>query len=75
VGEAGWDPQVTLTDAAVLLDGPVPHPIQVMWSAFTDADRLIEWWAPEATIDCRPGGTYVLRWPARNRRCGGSTER
>jgi uncharacterized protein YndB with AHSA1/START domain len=33
-----------------------------VWQALTEAERLEEWFATEAELDPRPGGTGVFRW-------------
>lgn len=33
-----------------------------VWKALTDAAELVRWFAPQATIDPRPGGAFVLSW-------------
>lgn len=43
-----------------------PHPIEDVWSALTDPDRLADWWPPFATdvhVDLREGGTLSFDWP------------
>ena len=42
---------------------PSLPPEQLMpW--FVDASRLNLWWGEEAMIEPRPGGRYIVRWPA-----------
>ena len=46
-------------------------PRDLVWKAFTDADRMKEWWGPkgvtviQSKMDLRPGGTYhyAMRTP------------
>ena len=33
-----------------------------VWEALTEAERLEEWFASEASLDLRPGGEGVFRW-------------
>ena len=37
-------------------------PIDVVWAALTEVEHLGEWFANEAELDPRPGGTGVFRW-------------
>jgi uncharacterized protein YndB with AHSA1/START domain len=37
------------------------HPIERVWAALTEPERLTGWLA-DAEIDLREGGTVVLRW-------------
>src|SRR5690606_37879236 len=42
------------------------HPIEEVWSAITEPERLADWWAPFAadiTVDLREGGSIVFDWP------------
>jgi uncharacterized protein YndB with AHSA1/START domain len=57
----------------VILDGPewlvlqtgveASSPTETL-SWFTEAAKLNQWWGDEALIETRPGGRYVVRWPA-----------
>lgn len=46
-------------------------PRELVWKAWTEADRLMRWWAPDGcttpacTVDLRPGGSfhYCMRMP------------
>jgi uncharacterized protein YndB with AHSA1/START domain len=43
-----------------------PNPIEDVWSALTDPERLADWWPPFATnvhVDLREGGTMTFDWP------------
>ena len=43
-----------------------PNPIEDVWSALTEPDRLADWWPPFATnvqVDLREGGTLSFDWP------------
>jgi uncharacterized protein YndB with AHSA1/START domain len=37
-------------------------PLEEVWQALTQAERLSEWFANEVELDVRPGGTGVFRW-------------
>jgi uncharacterized protein YndB with AHSA1/START domain len=42
------------------------HPIEEVWSALTEPDRLADWWPPFATnvtADLREGGLLTFDWP------------
>jgi uncharacterized protein YndB with AHSA1/START domain len=57
----------------VILDGPewlvlqtgveASSPTETL-SWFTEAAKRNQWWGDEALIETRPGGRYVVRWPA-----------
>ncbi len=38
----------------------VPAPIETVWSAWTDGERIKEWFAPGSRIDLRPLGAYEI---------------
>ena len=40
----------------------LPAPRDDVWAALTEADRLEEWFANEASLDPRPGGEGTFRW-------------
>lgn len=42
------------------LDGPDP---QTVFDFLIEPARLARWWAPQAEINARPGGEYVMSWP------------
>jgi uncharacterized protein YndB with AHSA1/START domain len=37
-------------------------PLEEVWQALTQVERLSEWFANEVELDVRPGGTGVFRW-------------
>ena len=44
----------------------LPHPIEEVWSALTEPERLADWWPPFATnvtVDLREGGLLTFDWP------------
>ena len=40
----------------------VPAPVEEVWSALTEPERLEEWFANDVELDLEPGGTGVFRW-------------
>ncbi len=59
------DTTVTRTDREVLLQREFSSPLADVWAAFTDPERLGEWWGPAGftltteSHDLRPGGSWV----------------
>jgi len=45
----------------------VPAPVQDVWHAFSTSEGLSTWLFPDATVDLRPGGDWLVHFP------GGST--
>lgn len=53
------------TDAGGIIrfERRLPYPIDAVWNAITDPDRLADWWLPfdaDISVDLRPGGTMVF---------------
>jgi uncharacterized protein YndB with AHSA1/START domain len=40
----------------------LPASREEVWEALTDPERLAEWFANEAEVELRPGGTIAFRW-------------
>lgn len=50
----------------VRFERQLSFPIEEVWSAITEPDRLGDWWPPMAadiTVDLREGGRIVFEWP------------
>jgi uncharacterized protein YndB with AHSA1/START domain len=45
----------------------VPAPVGEVWHAFATSEGLSTWLFPDATVDLKPGGDWIVRFP------GGST--
>lgn len=56
-----------LVDRRLYIDAPPSR----VYRLLTDAERLVEWMAPEAVVEPRPGGTITWRH-ANGDRCGGT---
>ena len=48
--------------AAVEREVVFEAPVEEVWHALTQPERLREWFANEVELDARPGGTGVFRW-------------
>ena len=55
------------TDKALVIQVEVPAPLDDVWNAFATSDGLSTWLFPNATVDLRPGGDWLVHFP------GGST--
>ena len=40
----------------------VPAPVEEVWSALTEPERLEEWFANDVELDLEPGGVGTFRW-------------
>ena len=40
----------------------VPAPVEEIWSALTEPERLEEWFANEVELELEPGGEGLFRW-------------
>jgi uncharacterized protein YndB with AHSA1/START domain len=38
------------------------HPVQKVWEALTDPDRVVKWWAEQKQLDLRKGGAIRMAW-------------
>jgi len=45
------------------LEAELPAPPERVFAYFVEPELLGRWWAPQAEVDGRPGGDYVLSWP------------
>ena len=50
-----------------VLEIEVPAPVHDVWQAFSTSEGLSTWLFPNATVDLRPGGDWLVHFP------GGST--
>jgi len=65
--------KVTDSPAGVArLIGDVAAEPSLVYDYFTDEDRLVRWWAEQATTDVRIDGEYELAWPSQDRRLLGT---
>ena len=51
----------------LVIEVEVPAPVSEVWNAFSTSDGLSTWLFPNATVDLKPGGDWMVRFP------GGST--
>ncbi len=50
----------------VRFDRTLAFPIEEVWAAITEPDRLADWWPPMAadiSVDLREGGVITFAWP------------
>lgn len=56
----------TRNGGLIRFERTLAHPIDEVWSALTESERLADWWPPFATdvhVDLREGGTMSFEWP------------
>lgn len=56
----------TAEGGRVRFERSLAFPIEEVWAAITEPDRLGDWWPPmaaEITVDLREGGKIVFDWP------------
>jgi uncharacterized protein YndB with AHSA1/START domain len=51
----------------LVIEIEVPAPLPAVWQAFSTSEGLSTWLGPNATVDLRPGGDWLVHFP------GGST--
>jgi uncharacterized protein YndB with AHSA1/START domain len=49
---------VTVLDDRIVQEVRIAAPRELVWTFFTDPDRLVEWKGREAVLDPQPGGVY-----------------
>ena len=54
-----------------VIEVEVPAPIREVWHAFTTSEGLSTWLFPNATVDLKPGGDWLVHFPGGN--TGGGT--
>jgi uncharacterized protein YndB with AHSA1/START domain len=59
-------PETLIVDAVF----PAATP-EAVFPCWTEPARLRQWWPSEADLDARPGGAYLLAWPAQDWRLRG----
>lgn len=50
----------------VRFERSLPYPVEDVWAAITEPERLADWWPPFAadiTVDLRVGGAITFTWP------------
>ena len=50
----------------IRFDRQLAYPVEQVWAAITEPERLADWWTPfetEITADLRVGGTISFTWP------------
>ena len=56
----------TQEGGVIRFDRTLAFPIEDVWGAITDPERLADWWPPFAadiSVDLREGGLIVFTWP------------
>ncbi len=67
-GSAAADPdgtfETTPAGGVIRFERQLRHPVEEVWAAVTEPDRIVDWWLPfdaDVTVDLRPGGLMVMR--------------
>jgi len=56
-----------MTMSALQVETEIESSLELVWLAFTQTDRVIQWFAPDANIEPRLGGAYELFFDPSNR--------
>jgi uncharacterized protein YndB with AHSA1/START domain len=59
------------SDKELVIQVEIPAPLPAVWAAFSTSEGLGTWLGPEATVDLRPGGDWLVHFP--NGSTGGGT--
>ena len=66
-GQGASTPPVNEPPRQLVIEIEVPASIQEVWKAFSTSEGLSTWLFPNATVDLKPGGDWLVHFP------GGST--
>jgi uncharacterized protein YndB with AHSA1/START domain len=58
---------VTEPPRQLVIEVEIPAPVSAVWKAFSTSEGLSTWLFPNATVDLKPGGDWLVHFP------GGST--
>jgi hypothetical protein len=58
---------VTEPPRQLVIEVEIPAPVSEVWKAFSTSEGLSTWLFPNATVDLKPGGDWLVHFP------GGST--
>jgi uncharacterized protein YndB with AHSA1/START domain len=58
-------------EKALVIQVEIPAPLSAVWEAFSTSDGLSTWLGPNATVDLRAGGDWLVHFP--NGSTGGGT--
>ena len=66
-GQVGSTTPVNEPPRQLVIEIEVPAPVAEVWKAFSTSEGLSTWLFPNATVDLKPGGDWLVHFP------GGST--
>jgi uncharacterized protein YndB with AHSA1/START domain len=59
----GSSPQPADSVQALIIELSIPAPLPEVWRAFTTKEGLSTWLAPEVSVDLKPGGDWLVKFP------------
>src|SRR4051812_36760288 len=51
------------TGRALVIELSIPAPLHEVWQAFATREGLSTWLAPDVSVDLRPGGDWLVKFP------------
>jgi uncharacterized protein YndB with AHSA1/START domain len=60
---AGNMPRPVGSTQALIIELSIPAPLPDVWKAFTTQEGLSSWLAPDTSVDLRPGGDWLVKFP------------
>ncbi|HEY2859354.1 MAG TPA: SRPBCC domain-containing protein [Terracidiphilus sp.] len=48
---------------ALVIEVTIPAPLRDVWQAFTTKEGLSTWLAPDVSVDLKPGGDWLVKFP------------
>lgn len=59
----GNSPQPAVSAQALIIELSIPAPLPEVWKSFTTQEGLSSWLAPEVSVDLKPGGDWLVKFP------------
>jgi uncharacterized protein YndB with AHSA1/START domain len=56
-------PQPVTSTQALVIELSIPAPLPEVWRAFTTQEGLSSWLAPDVSVDLKPGGDWLVKFP------------
>jgi uncharacterized protein YndB with AHSA1/START domain len=48
---------------ALIIEVSIPAPLDAVWNAFTTKEGLSTWLAPDVSVELKPGGDWLVKFP------------
>ncbi len=62
-GSASAEPQPNDSAKVLRIELSIPAPVHDVWQAFTTQQGLNSWLAPDVSVELKPGGDWLVKFP------------